>query len=470
MNSQRGSSASGGSFNNYQFDFGLSGAGSGASKPLRPSPYPSAKPSWTHQPAPSAPRSSLPNASPSMVGDILGKSWTSSTSASSSGIGIPASNPNLFSDLLGPALGSSRSSSNAPLKSSKNSFSTGSLSDSLPKTNAPLSNNTAAAVAASASPMRSTWGSAENLAGFGFSSIGAKGGSQGQPMRSATGSAGSGMSSRKGDPFGSLVDFGSKNSKNSSVASTTNPKAPSNGGNGSEFGSFQAANLTKNDDFRAFQNADPPKPSGFGMPADGFSGPPPPQKPAPAKVDDPLDMFFSRSVQASPAPTEVSGGEPFSELNDWDVGSEFGGNDGGGGTTTELEGLPPPPSGVTASGAKTKGLDNYKQGQFADAIKWLSWAVVLLQKSGDNAATIEVLSCRASCYKEVGEYKKAVADCSKVLENDAKNVAVLVQRALLYESIEKYRLGAEDLRMVLKIDPGNRLARSTIHRLNKLAD
>lgn len=58
----------------------------------------------------------------------------------------------------------------------------------------------------------------------------------------------------------------------------------------------------------------------------------------------------------------------------------------------------------------------------------------------------------------------------QVLENDGKNVAVLLQRALLYESIEKYRLGAEDLRMVLKIDPGNRLAKSTIHRLNKLAD
>lgn len=58
----------------------------------------------------------------------------------------------------------------------------------------------------------------------------------------------------------------------------------------------------------------------------------------------------------------------------------------------------------------------------------------------------------------------------QVLENDGKNVAVLLQRALLYESTEKYRLGAEDLRMVLKIDPGNRLAKSTIHRLNKLAD
>ncbi|GAB4843647.1 hypothetical protein Ancab_013612 [Ancistrocladus abbreviatus] len=83
---------------------------------------------------------------------------------------------------------------------------------------------------------------------------------------------------------------------------------------------------------------------------------------------------------------------------------------------------------------------------------------------------MEVLSCRASCYKEVGEYKKAVADCTKVLDHDGKNVSVLVQRALLYESMEKYKLGAEDLRTAMKLDPGNRVARSTIHRLTKMAE
>jgi len=57
----------------------------------------------------------------------------------------------------------------------------------------------------------------------------------------------------------------------------------------------------------------------------------------------------------------------------------------------------------------------------------------------------------------------------QVLDHDKKNVTILVQRALLYESMEKYKLGAEDLRMVLKIDPGNRIARSTVHRLTKMA-
>lgn len=58
----------------------------------------------------------------------------------------------------------------------------------------------------------------------------------------------------------------------------------------------------------------------------------------------------------------------------------------------------------------------------------------------------------------------------QVLEHDDANISVLVQRALLYESMEKYKLGAEDLRTVMKLDPGNRVARSTIHRLTKMAE
>ncbi|KAL7262442.1 hypothetical protein ACSBR1_000755 [Camellia fascicularis] len=53
-------------------------------------------------------------------------------------------------------------------------------------------------------------------------------------------------------------------------------------------------------------------------------------------------------------------------------------------------------------------MDNYKQRKYADAIKWLSWAVILLEKAGDGAASMEVLSSRTSCYKEVGKYKKVL--------------------------------------------------------------
>jgi len=83
--------------------------------------------------------------------------------------------------------------------------------------------------------------------------------------------------------------------------------------------------------------------------------------------------------------------------------------------TTELEGLGPPPMGVTGIAAYQKGNSFYKEGQFPNAIKWLSWALELLQKEGGNKDTVsDVITCRVSCYKEIGEYKKALADCTTV--------------------------------------------------------
>ncbi|XP_077218946.1 tetratricopeptide repeat (TPR)-like superfamily protein isoform X1 [Tasmannia lanceolata] len=495
-NSQRGSSVS---LNNYQFDFGLGSTFSKSSSPnvslndkkQQPpppkTPYsfsssskPTSKPSWTHQPSPTtAPRSGLPNPNPnSMVGDIFGKSWGSAApSGQGSRLGIVEPNPNLFGDLLGSSLGQGKNS-NVPLKNAtpaRNSYSMGNLADSLPKTGN--------------SSKIGTWESAENLGNYSSVNNSNKGGNfSGSSMKT-----GAPMNSNK-DPFGSLMDFGSKpkppvnssvNKNNSSDNSSFGAFQNAPKSSGSSFASsFSTSMNDKPNTMNASKSSGPTFASSFSpsmndkpstLNSDSFQkmedlgGFGSLNQPPQSKVVDPLDMLFSSSSSSSAAaPAAVgAGSEPFSGVNDWNLGSEFGGNDDMGGTL-ELDGLPAPPAGVTASIAKEKGLDCHKQGQHADAIKWLSWAVVLMEKSGD--ASVEVLSCRASCYKEVGEYKKAVADCTKVLENDKTNVSVLLQRALLYESSEKYKLGAEDLRAVLKIDPSNRLAKGTIHRLAKLAD
>lgn len=434
------------------------------------------KPTWTYQPAPNQTnRPGLTTPPTSMVGDIFGKSWNTATPAagSTSAIGIVGKNPNLFGDLVGSALGQGKNNSNAPLKSAapvstpgtaKSAYSMGNMADSLPKTNNSVKSS-------------GNWGSSSEGFGSFTSAYGSsdnnikKGTNLGGPSIRSMG--GSGSPSNK-DPFGSLVDFRSKQSGNLNGASTTSKTST---GGGDAFGDFQNASKSSTPAFQS--NAFPTTMNSSFMGStsvsdskmDDFTGyASQNQPPVQTSGVDPLDMLFSSSSGSAGA-SKGFGTQQFSELDDWGVNSEFeGGNDSGGPTTTELEGLPPPPPGITASSAKNKGMDNYKQGQYPDAIKWLSWAVILLEKAGDDGANMEVLSSRASCYKEVGEYKKAVADCTKVLDHDGKNINVLVQRALLYESMEKYRLGAEDLRTVLKIDPGNRIARSTIHRLNKLAD
>ncbi|KAG8063429.1 hypothetical protein GUJ93_ZPchr0003g17800 [Zizania palustris] len=464
------------SFDSYQFDFGVNSSRSSASRPLRDQrsggaantaarsattttawTHQPAKTSWTHQPSLAA---AAPGSGPtSMVGDISGRSWSSA--APSSGLGIPqANNPGLFSDLLGSALGSSsRAQSIAPLRSaapqtskpanpSTNSspFSMGSMASTLPKTTgAPMASGGGYGVGVR--PMKPTGMASAAVA---------------QPM------------GQKKDPFGTIDPFAAKpHSMNAAKkSSSVNPDQ--------SFGAFQGANLGGDAGFSGFQSADAgfssfqsssaTKPSSFTTPP----APAPAPAPSAATVNsgvDHLDTLFASTTAAPTAPSNGrGGGDMFGEMDSWvDVEAEFASGDSSG-TTTELEGLPPPPSGLTASAAKTKGMDNYKGGQYADAIKWLSWAVVLMEKTGKDTDIVEVLSLRASSYKEVGEYRKAIADCSKVLEKEKENVSVLVQRALLYESSEKYRLGAEDLRLVLKIDPGNRLARSMIHRLNKMAD
>ncbi|KAK9086367.1 hypothetical protein Syun_028761 [Stephania yunnanensis] len=382
--------------NNFDFDFGIGSNPSNRSRSLNdqknktpnssfpqsnskptssPSKWTQNKPAWTHQPSPN-----LSNPS-SMVGDIFGKTWNSGAPMNS-GIGIVDKNPNLFGDLVGSALGQGRGSSNVPLKS--------------------------------AAPWES-WGAGAGAA-----------------MR------GGGSGGVKKDPFVSLVDFSAKKEtareKGSNVRGGMGNGKKSGGGDGGDsFGGFQNASKPSETSFSSSQAPGVSGNSGgtsssfgstkmddfgnFEIPIGDFGSRA--QAPSKANGDDPLDALFSSSASATAAPMGSSGtgSEPFSEMDDWNVGSEFGGNDiGGGGSTTELEGLPPPPSGVTASAAKNKGMDSHKQGQHADAIKWLSWAIILA--------------------------------------DDSSNVSILVQRALLYESTEKYKLGAEDLRTVLKIDPG----------------
>lgn len=398
------------SLNNFNFDLDL-GIGSNRSKSLKdqktPNPpsysnsssYSSAQPkktTWTHQPVQTP--AGLPGAPPSMVGDIFGKSW-GSTQPSGPSIGIVNKNPNLFGDLVTSALGQGSSSSNnnnVPLKNATptpktSSFSMSNMANSLPKNvNTPQSG--------------STWGSssgsfnlnANKSPNLGGPSIGSGGGV----------GVGVGIGSNNKDPFSSLAGFGSKQS--SSINSAAKPQKIDSEDDG--FGDFQNASKPSKPSSTSF-----PSSGSVGIDVDFIGSSASNQTPVQSSGGgDPMDMFFTSSSTASSGGGAAAAAS--SEIDDW--GTEFGGgNHDVGGTTTELDGLPPPPAGVSGSAAKGKGMDNYKQGQFADAIKWLSWAFILLEKAGDDAGTVEVLSCRASCYKEVGEYKKAVADCTKVYFN-----------------------------------------------------
>lgn len=496
----------------------------GASWTHKPSSTPqssSGTTSWTHKPSSSSPASSwtswsstasqnslggsLNGPARSMVGDISGKSWGAMDNPKLGSSGLVGglsrgAAPDLFGDLVkGPI-----SRSSVPLKeASRSSFAMDSVGASLPK-GVPLKDakvsrakdletaqkeetgDFASAFPSSADPLRSASSGGDVWGAF-------------EGVSSATNSASrkvneSGLNKGGEDPFGEFqggstfataatppvgedpfaasvnasVDLFGDFTKPSKGATDDVFDFASNLGSAPDSNKFSQANSNNGTDpFASFLSGTKSS-ERSNLVSDPFESllktSPSPKISGPTKSEDPLmdSLWSSTNVHSGVSP-------PNSDmLHDLGMENDFGEFQGG--TTTELEGLPPPPAGVTTAIARDKGIESYKQGQFADAIKWLSWAERTVESSGEDSMLVEVLSCRASCLKEVGEYKKAVADCSKVIEMDKDNSAMLLQRALLYESTEKYKLGIADLREVLKIEPQNRVASNTLSRLIKMGE
>lgn len=85
--------------------------------------------------------------------------------------------------------------------------------------------------------------------------------------------------------------------------------------------------------------------------------------------------------------------------------------------TTELEGLQGPPKGLQMAAAIKKGREMYEKGLYPNAIMWLSWAEALMPKEKPVSTIMDIIGCRIACFKQIGEYKKAILDCTKVIKN-----------------------------------------------------
>jgi hypothetical protein len=195
----------------------------------------------------------------------------------------------------------------------------------------------------------STWGSSSgnfNLNANKTANLG------GPSIRSGVGVAasGSGIGTSNKDPFSSLAGFGSK--QQSSLNSAAKP---------------QKIDL-EDDGFGDFQNASKPSSNAFPSSGGGSSGidfdfsgssatnKTPVQASSGGGGGDPMDMFFTSSSASSGGGSAAPAAAASSEIDDW--GTEFGGgNHDVGGTTTELDGLPPPPAGISGSAAKSKGME-----------------------------------------------------------------------------------------------------------------
>ncbi len=333
--------------------------------------------------------------------DLTGRSWGQiPTSKSAPGITgrAPLSKEDAFGDLLGGALGRPSGPLNQQTSASSGLHGVGKLKSSLPERHTETARQTPAAHAASS-----------GRSSFAYTSMFNNPTPVGKPSPEPFSMG----SQSKVDPFADL----SFSKPSSAPIGASGPKVDPLASSGDPF-VFASKMQTKT--VPQSSRAASSRPAAFGRDASGGvdqfspvfgSG----RSSVSRAHEDPLESMLSRSQ----APSTAKASTPV--YDGW--GDVFGGGGGGAnsntfedeGVTTELEGLGPPPMGVTGIAAYQKGNSFYKEGQFPNAIKWLSWALELLQKEGGNKDTVsDVITCRVSCYKEIGEYKKALADCTTV--------------------------------------------------------
>ena len=65
---------------------------------------------------------------------------------------------------------------------------------------------------------------------------------------------------------------------------------------------------------------------------------------------------------------------------------------------------------------------------------------------------IEALNNRASAYKDLGDFDKALSDYQKMLEIQPSNVYAYRNRALLYQQLRRFDEALQDIKRLLKID------------------
>lgn len=302
--------------------------------------------------------------------DLSGKVWAQSTASKLASAGIPGYKPSskedVFGDLLGGALGGK---SSTPLKQQQQQH------------------------------LAATGG------GFGMSNLQAAMPEVAKaPVRDAK------PAQAKPAPFSYTAMF--KSSTPSAQKTAPKPKPMANAGGGDSFSGLSfskpQASAMSSDPFNFVskqQNIPPPAQSVKAPISDPFAG---------SAGGDQFDSIFgsgmssSRSAGAKPAQAHDGWGEAFGAAAE----SHSFENEA---ATTELEGVGAAPPGLAGNSAFEKGSTFYKEGQFPDAIKWFSWAVELLEKEkGKKDTIIHVLTKRMSCFKEIGEMKKAIADGTKV--------------------------------------------------------
>lgn len=119
--------------------------------------------------------------------------------------------------------------------------------------------------------------------------------------------------------------------------------------------------------------------------------------------------------------------------------------------------------------AKRLGNNQFKEGNYTEAINWYSRAIELASSGGPNEELATYYSNRAACYSQTHSHKEVVADCTEAIKINPNMSKAFLRRAIAHEGLEKWQKAADDYKRVMELEPGASNASAGYSRCQKFA-
>lgn len=118
---------------------------------------------------------------------------------------------------------------------------------------------------------------------------------------------------------------------------------------------------------------------------------------------------------------------------------------------------------------KKSGNDMFQKGRYAEALKFYTNAIDMLQeKSDEQTVNLSLIySNRAACCLKMGNCQGSIKDCTFSLDLVPHAIKPLLRRAAAYETLERYGLAYIDYKHVLAIDSSVEVAQQGSSRCSQ---
>jgi tetratricopeptide (TPR) repeat protein len=114
---------------------------------------------------------------------------------------------------------------------------------------------------------------------------------------------------------------------------------------------------------------------------------------------------------------------------------------------------------------KEEGNKCFMSKDFEQAIRIYEICLEGMPANAPKSLKSSVYNNRATCHFHLKQYDKAVTSASSALSFDKKYVKALYRRGLSYQKLGQLEQATKDLKKTIRLDPNNKLARKTLHKI-----